>query len=120
MRISKSAAYGIVIVQELGKADVPMIRRLIAEKVGLGAGHVQQILIPLVREGLVASRLGGPGVGGYSLVKTKRRISVLDVVLAMRESSADSGIRNERAAVVARKVEVFTASALGRLKIDRL
>lgn len=65
----------------LAAADGPVAGRVLAGSVGTTAAFIAQVMQPLVRSGLVASR-PGPG-GGYTPALDPRLVSVLAVIEAI-------------------------------------
>lgn len=82
MRVTTWAEYGLIVSLHLAKdgSDSPTPARDLAEREGLPADYVEQILLKLRRAGLVRSVRGAKG--GYFLARDPNAISVRDVMEA--------------------------------------
>ena len=82
MRVTTWAEYGLIVSLHLAKdgSDAPTPARDLAEREGLPADYVEQILLKLRRAGLVRSVRGAKG--GYFLARDPNTVSVKDVMEA--------------------------------------
>ncbi len=82
MRVTTWAEYGLIVSLHLAKdgGDAPIPARDLAEREGLPADYVEQILLKLRRAGLVRSVRGAKG--GYFLAREPASVSVKDVMEA--------------------------------------
>jgi len=80
MRVTTWAEYGLIVSVHLARrfGEGPVAAREVAEKEGLPADYVEQILLRLRRSGLVASVRGAHG--GYLLARPADDITVKDVL----------------------------------------
>ncbi|MFP6656804.1 MAG: Rrf2 family transcriptional regulator [Pirellulales bacterium] len=106
MRISAKTEYACIAVMELGNcygAGDPVRVRDIAERHGIPARFLVQILLQLKAAGFVASTRGASG--GYRLVRSPDEITlgeVMTVVEGADDTSASSLQSSSRAAAVLR------------------
>lgn len=82
MRVTTWAEYGLIVALHLAKrgGEQPVPARDMAEREGLPADYVEQILLKLRRAGVVASVRGASG--GYHLARDPGDITVKDVMEA--------------------------------------
>jgi Rrf2 family transcriptional regulator, cysteine metabolism repressor len=78
--LSQKSSYGLLAVFELAlhHSEGPQNSRAVAEKHGIPVTYLEQVLAQLKRGGIVQSFRGSQG--GYSLGKSPREISVLNVI----------------------------------------
>lgn len=70
VQVRKTAIYAIRICNFLAGQESAMTLAEIGEAVGISRASVQQVMIPLLREGVVTSRCGASG--GYWIEKRRR------------------------------------------------
>jgi len=82
MRVTTWAEYGLIVSLHLARdgSETPTPARDLAEREGLPADYVEQILLKLRRAGLVRSVRGAKG--GYFLARDPGSVSVRDVMEA--------------------------------------
>lgn len=82
MRVTTWAEYGLLVSIHLARrgGETPTAARDMAEREGLPADYVEQILLKLRRAGLVNSVRGAKG--GYFLARDASEITVKDVIEA--------------------------------------
>ncbi|MFQ5992631.1 MAG: RrF2 family transcriptional regulator, partial [Nitrospiraceae bacterium] len=80
MKISKKTQYALRALIELTNhyPDAPLQRRTIANRQHIPIEFLEQILLPLKRAGLLASRRGANG--GYRLIKDPQEITLGHVI----------------------------------------
>ncbi len=112
MNLTKYQCYGIRLLRELRRSGGPLKRKVLAEKLGISELMVQQVMIPLLRAGLVSSNRSNTR-GGYQLANPRHQATVGEVVAALPR-------RGEEPDPLARKVEAAVARALRQLRVDDL
>jgi len=125
MRVTRYVAYGIVILQELRKANEPVTKFVLAELLSkahgkkVRAGLVRQVMIPLLAADMVTS-VRGPE-GGYVLASRRRRISVWDVVSAVSNlSPTEEGRAKTRMEAIVAEVNLAVEKLLRGIPVDNL
>jgi DNA-binding IscR family transcriptional regulator len=101
----------VLLLRELRKAPVTK-RAALAKAVGISSAMVQQVMLPLLKNGLVASNQTRDQ-GGYRLADPKHRATVREVVEALPRV-ADSG------GDICDKIEQKVLDALNKLRVDDL
>ena len=87
-KVPLKITYAIVAVLELAlnREHTPLQAKLIAQRQGIPARFIEQILQALKQAGIVSSLRGAQG--GYSLSQEPIHISLADIVRAMNGPSA--------------------------------
>jgi Rrf2 family protein len=116
MQLSHYATYGILVLQELRKAQGPLTKFQLGAALGIGPIYVQQLMIRLIEAGLAAS-VRGPH-GGYRLADREHKATVREVVEAMRMAAESRG--PGRFSLVYQRVQAHLLKALDKLKVDAL
>lgn len=83
IKLGKLTDYAIVILGEIsrGREEGPLSAHVLSDKTGLPEPTVSKILKLLTKKGLIASQRGS--LGGYSLTRTAKMISMADIITAM-------------------------------------
>lgn len=97
--ISQTAEYALRAIVHLARnGSVPSTTRQISESVRVPAGYLSKVMQSLGRAGIVRSRRGLHG--GFTLARTTRELTVLDVINAVdplqRLGCCPAGIRSHR------------------------
>jgi DNA-binding IscR family transcriptional regulator len=116
MELPHSAIYGILLLQELRKNPKPLTKFQLSDRVGIEPVYVQQLLIPLLAAGLVASERGC--YGGYKLADRTHQATVWEIAEA--ESRAQEHPHSGRFGKVSAQISAHLKNALSKLRADRL
>jgi DNA-binding IscR family transcriptional regulator len=116
MELPNYAIYGVLLLQELRKSKEPMTKFQLSNLVGIEPVYVQQVLIPLLAAGLVASERGR--YGGYKLADRAHKATVWEIAEA--ESRAQEHKYKGRFAEVSAKISEHLQNALSKLPADSL
>jgi len=129
MRLTARSEYGLLALIDLGVrwGEGPISARGIAERQGIPAKFLEQLLAAMRKAGLVSASRGAHG--GFALTREPRLISVLEVVEALEgplaPTSCDGGQLCGRSGVCAAAAvwtratealrDVFTTTSVGDL-----
>lgn len=116
MELPHYAIYGVLLLQELRKSHEPMTKFQLSDLIGIEPVYVQQVMIPLLAAGLVASERGR--YGGYKLADRAHKATVWEIAEA--ESRAQEHRHKGRFAEVSAKISAHLEKALSQLRADSL
>lgn len=125
MQLTTVATYAIIVVQELYSAKGPVSMAKLAEILSAASGvdvtalYVQQVMLGLLRDGIVQSVRGAGG--GYELANKRRQVSVYDVIAATsRAMPCDPAAPATLADKIADGVDSHVQASLKSLKVRTL
>jgi DNA-binding IscR family transcriptional regulator len=109
--------YGVFFLRELRGTGEWISRSDLAQAAGISIESVQQVMMRLIRAGLVTHKMGP--AGGYQLTSRRHMASVLDVVDALL-GQGKPGKMSERVTEIRAKLTEGTRRSLARMKVDDL
>lgn len=129
MQVEKRVKFAVVVLRKLRVSAGPVPLVGLADELTEAAkpdgpvsqGYTQQVLIPLLRAGLVASGRGE--FGGYVLANRRKRITVHDVMAAMSATHTNGTPVGQGKSILDRIGDIIGAhgdKALKALKVDDL
>lgn len=83
MRLSTRGRYGLraMLDMAMDQSDGPITLNSISERQGVSIGYLEQLMVPLKKEGLIRSVRGAQG--GYLLARNPEDITVGDIIRAL-------------------------------------
>ncbi len=83
MRLSTRGRYGLraMLDMAMDQSDGPITLNSISERQGVSIGYLEQLMVPLKKEGLIRSVRGAQG--GYLLARDPEDITVGDIIRAL-------------------------------------
>jgi Rrf2 family protein len=115
MELPHNIVYAVMILQELRRNKKPVTKYHLSDVVGVPPEYVQQMTIPLLAAGLVASQQGR--YGGYVLANPSHKITLREVIDARQgEASARTGAVAKISNVISQHLD----KALDKLLVDAL
>lgn len=83
MRLSTRGRYGLraMLDMAIDQSDGPITLNSISERQGVSIGYLEQLMVPLKKEGLIRSVRGAQG--GYLLARDPEDITVGDIIRAL-------------------------------------
>ncbi len=83
MKLSTRGRYGLRAVLDIAinQGDGPITLHSISERQGISVGYLEQLMVPLKKEGLIRSVRGAQG--GYLLAREPEKITVGDIIRAL-------------------------------------
>ena len=83
MRLSTRGRYGLraMLDMAIDQSDGPITLNSISERQGVSIGYLEQLMVPLKKEGLIRSVRGAQG--GYLLARDPKDIPVGDIIRAL-------------------------------------
>ena len=83
MKLSTRGRYGLRAMLDIAinQGDGPITLHSISERQGISVGYLEQLMVPLKKEGLIRSVRGAQG--GYLLAREPEKITVGDVIRAL-------------------------------------
>ena len=83
MRLSTRGRYGLraMLDMAIDQSDGPITLNSISERQGVSIGYLEQLMMPLKKEGLIRSVRGAQG--GYLLARDPKDIPVGDIIRAL-------------------------------------
>lgn len=95
MRLSTRGRYGLraMLDMAMDQSDGPITLNSISERQGVSIGYLEQLMVPLKKEGLIRSVRGAQG--GYLLSRDPESITVGDIIRALEGPIAPVACVNE-------------------------
>ena len=83
MKLSTRGRYGLRAMLDIAinQGDGPITLHSISERQGISVGYLEQLMVPLKKEGLIRSVRGAQG--GYLLAREPDKITVGDIIRAL-------------------------------------
>jgi Rrf2 family cysteine metabolism transcriptional repressor len=83
VRLSTRGRYGLraMLDMAMDQSDGPITLNSISERQGVSIGYLEQLMVPLKKEGLIRSVRGAQG--GYLLARDPKDITVGDIIRAL-------------------------------------
>lgn len=83
MKLSTRGRYGLRAMLDIAinQGDGPITLHSISERQGISVGYLEQLMVPLKKEGLIRSVRGAQG--GYLLARGPDKITVGDIIRAL-------------------------------------
>ena len=83
MKLSTRGRYGLRAMLDIAinQGDGPTTLPSISERQGISVGYLEQLMVPLKKEGLIRSVRGAQG--GYLLAREPEKITVGDIIRAL-------------------------------------
>ncbi len=83
MKLSTRGRYGLRAMLDIAinQGDGPITLNSISERQGISVGYLEQLMVPLKKEGLIRSVRGAQG--GYLLAREPDKITVGDIIRAL-------------------------------------
>ncbi|HHW28054.1 MAG TPA: Rrf2 family transcriptional regulator [Syntrophomonadaceae bacterium] len=83
MKLSTRGRYGLRAMLDIAinQGDGPITLHSISERQGISVGYLEQLMVPLKKEGLIRSVRGAQG--GYLLAREPEKITVGDIIRAL-------------------------------------
>jgi Rrf2 family cysteine metabolism transcriptional repressor len=83
VRLSTRGRYGLraMLDMAMDQSDRPITLNSISERQGVSIGYLEQLMVPLKKEGLIRSVRGAQG--GYLLARDPKDITVGDIIRAL-------------------------------------
>jgi len=83
VKLSTRGRYGLRAVLDIAinQGDGPITLHSISERQGISVGYLEQLMVPLKKEGLIRSVRGAQG--GYLLAREPEKITVGDIIRAL-------------------------------------
>jgi Rrf2 family protein len=115
MELAHNIVYAVMILQELRRNKKPVTKFHLSDVIGVPPEYVQQMIIPLLAAGLVASQQGR--YGGYLLADPAHKITLREVIDARQgEPSLRTGAVGAISTVISQQLD----KALDKLQVDAL
>jgi len=85
VKLSTRGRYGLRAVLDIAinQGDGPITLHSISERQGISVGYLEQLMVPLKKEGLIRSVRGAQG--GYLLAREPEKITVGDIIRASKD-----------------------------------
>jgi Rrf2 family protein len=115
MELALNIVYAVMILQELRRNKESVTKFHLSDVIGVAPEYVQQMLIPLLAAGLVASQQGR--YGGYRLANPAHKITLREVFAARQGEPA---LRTGALAKSSKAISEHLDKALDKLQVDAL